>query len=51
MIRENVPCGICITTRYLDEDGNLLRQDIRIEVKKGVLEASAQTCNSLQESS
>lgn len=30
-IREAVPCGHCVTTRYLDVDGTLLRQDILIE--------------------
>lgn len=33
---EKVPCGICITTKFLHE-GELVRQDIRIEVEKGLL--------------
>lgn len=36
-VREKVPCGDCITTRFFDAEGNLVRQDVRIEVSKAAL--------------
>lgn len=36
IIEEEVPCGKAITTRYLDVDGKLLRQDCEIRVKEGL---------------
>lgn len=34
-IREDVPCGTAITTRYTDAAGKLMRQDVEIIVTKG----------------
>jgi len=31
-VREKVPCGICVSTKFLDSTGEMVREDIRIEV-------------------
>lgn len=35
--REKVPCGDCISTKYFDASGEMVREDIRIEVDRGYL--------------
>jgi hypothetical protein len=33
----DVPCGKCIETLYFDGSGVMVRKDVRIEVKEGLL--------------
>lgn len=35
IVREEIPCGSSITTRYTDAAGTLMRQDVEIIVTKG----------------
>lgn len=37
---EEIPCGESITTRYYDEQGNIVRQDVEIRVTKGPIVGS-----------
>lgn len=34
-IREDIPCGTSVTTRYTDASGTVMRQDVEIIVTKG----------------
>lgn len=41
-IVEDIPCGKSITTKYLNEEGNVIRQDVRIEVREGLVIGSSE---------
>lgn len=34
---EEIPCGTCTTTRHIDSAGTVVRQDIHIKVREGLL--------------
>jgi len=40
--REPVPCGTAITTKYFAEDGELVRQDVEIQVSTAALPSPTQ---------
>lgn len=33
-IREDIPCGTSVTTRYMDASGTVMRQDVEIIITK-----------------
>jgi len=34
---EKVPCGVCVTTTYFDDTGDLVREDVEVQVDKAAL--------------